>query len=392
MKRARVLQIVSGLAIEGASGGAGRFVIELARALDQALFEPMVAAIWDYHTGFEQKWREYLAAAGVRSVIVADWDEKAPYMSCVRGLRAFREHTDLTADIVHSHGEFTDLTAVLLRRPLQARQIVRTVHSAAEWPKRRHYGRLFGNLVYPFAFDREVAVSQTATDNLNQRPLARLLRRQARYIPNALNFQRFDDRRVDRTALRAELGLPANAPVVGAVGRLVALKGYTYLLEAWPLVLQGHPEAHLVIVGDGPERAALQTQAQTAGIAARVHFVGARADVEALLALMDLFVSTSLIEGLPTAVLESMAAGVPVIVSRIPGNLELVVDGQTGIVTPPAAPRALAEAITAALAEPDRLQRLAAAAYRMARAAFSIEAVAGRYAALYREMLDAARR
>jgi glycosyltransferase involved in cell wall biosynthesis len=96
-------------------------------------------------------------------------------------------------------------------------------------------------------------------------------------------------------------------------------------------------------------------------------------------------------ESLSIVVLESMAARVPVIVSAIPGNLELVANGETGIVTPTADPPALATAISAALAEPDRARQLAAAAYRRARANFSIEAVADQYAALYCELLRAPR-
>ena len=180
MTRMRVLLLISGLAVEGASGGAGRFVVELARALDQAEVEPMVAALWDYHTGFEQKRRDDLVAAGVPSMIAADWDESAQYRSCVYSLRALEKRSDFAADILHSHGEFTDLAAIYLRRPLRARRIMRTVHSAVEWPKRPHYGRFFANLCYPLAFDQEVAVSQRATENLNRRLLARLRGRRAR--------------------------------------------------------------------------------------------------------------------------------------------------------------------------------------------------------------------
>lgn len=388
-KRIRVLQLVSGLAVEGSSGGAGRFVIELARALDRTAFEPMVAAIWDYRTGYEPKWRDYLSDAGVRNVIAADWDETAPYRSCVRSLRALRGRDDFAADILHSHGEFTDLAAIYLRRPLRARRIVRTVHSALEWSKRRHYGRFFANFCYPLAFDREIAVSQRATANLNGRLLARWRGRRARCIHNALNFQRFDDAPLGRAAARGLLGLPPDAPVIGAVGRLVTVKGYRYLLDAMPAVLARQPDAHLVIIGDGVEGPMLQTLARSLGVAERVHFTGSRPDVETLLRAFDVFVSTSLVEGLPTVVLESMAARVPVIASAIPGNLELVTDGETGVVTPPAEPPALADAIGAALADPQRMRRLADAAYATARANFSIEAIAAQYAALYHELLDA---
>jgi glycosyltransferase involved in cell wall biosynthesis len=260
-----------------------------------------------------------------------------------------------------------------------------------EWSKRPLYGRVFTNVLYPLAFDQEVAVSQRATANLNRRPLARLRGRQARCIYNALNFRRFDDVQLDAAAQRAALGLPPAAPVIGTVGRLVAIKGYQYLLAAMPLVLAQQPDAHLLIVGDGVEGPALQAQARALGIPERVHFAGARSDVEKILKTLDLFVSTSLVEGLPTVVLESMAARVPVVVSDIPGNLELVTDGETGIVTPGADPPALANAILAALAAPGHMRRLAAAAYHKARVSFSIEAVAGQYASLYHELLAASR-
>ncbi len=387
MKRVRVLQIVSGLSVEGPLGGAGRFVIELARALDRAAIEPMIAAIWDYHTGFEQKWSEQLTAEGVPNIIAAAWDEAAPYRSCVRSLRALQARGDFSADILHSHGEFTDLAAIYLRRPLRAKHIMRTVHNALEWPKRPVYGRFFSNVPYPLAFDQEAAVSQQATHNLNARPLAQLRRQQARYIPNAINFRRFDNLQVDRVKKRLELGLPATSPVIGTVGRLAATKGFEYLISAAPAVLAQQPDVSFLIVGDGVEADHLRAQAQALGVAERVHFAGARSDIEEILATIDLFVSTSLVEGLPTVILESMAAQVPVVASRVPGNEELVTDGETGLLVPAANPSELASAITAALARPEYMRHLAGEAYRMVRERFSIEAVAHQYADLYVELL-----
>jgi glycosyltransferase involved in cell wall biosynthesis len=387
MKRLRVLQIVSGLSVEGPLGGAGRFVIELARALDRAAVEPMIAAIWDYHTGFEQKWSEQLTAEGVPNIIAADWDEVAPYRSCVRSLRALQERGDFSADILHSHGEFTDLAAIYLRRPLRAKRIMRTVHSAVEWSKRRLYGRFFSNVLYPLAFDREVAVSQRATHNLNARLLAQVRRQRVSYVPNAINFRRFDNLQMDRARKRLELGLPADVPVIGAVGRLAAVKGFRDLISAVPAVLAQHPDVYFLIVGDGVEGAQLRAQAQALGVAERVFFAGARSDVEEILACIDLFVSSSLIEGLPTVILESMAVRVPVVASRIPGNMELVTDGETGLVAPAANPPELASVINTALARPEHMRLMASTAHRMVRDRFSIEAVAKQYADLYVELL-----
>jgi len=388
MKRARVLQVVSGISVEGPLGGSGRFVIELARALDRAEIAPMVAAIWDYHTGFEQKWSNYLTEAGVPNIIAVGWDAAAPYRSCVRSLQALQVRSDFAADILHSHGEFTDLAAIYLRRPLRAKRIVRTVHSTFEWSKRRHYGRFFSNTLYPLAFDQEVAVSQRATCNLNERLVARLGRRQARCIPNAINFQRFEKRHVDRVQKRLELGVSADALMIGTVGRLVAVKGFRYLISAVPAVLAEHPDAHFLIVGEGVEGDQLRAQAHAEGVAENVHFTGSRGDVEEILLSMDLFVSSSLIEGLPTVILEAMAARVPVVASRIPGNVELVIDGETGLLVPASAPAELASVINTALANPESMRQMAIAAQRMVQERFSIEAVADQYATLYLGLLE----
>jgi glycosyltransferase involved in cell wall biosynthesis len=131
-------------------------------------------------------------------------------------------------------------------------------------------------------------------------------------------------------------------PVIGSVGSLHVRKGYRYLIEATPLVLTELPEARFVLVGGGPERPRLEQLAAELGVAGRVQFLGQRTDISDLLPGFDVFVLPSITEGMPNAVLEAMAAGIPVVASRVGGVPEIVQDGETGLLVEPESPSDLA--------------------------------------------------
>jgi glycosyltransferase involved in cell wall biosynthesis len=384
----RILILVASFAIEGPLGGVARFVVELGRALDRKQVTPILAALWDYHTEGEARWLDRLRDEGFEAFIGAGWDEEAPYHSCVAALRGLWQQAPRPVDIIHSHGEFTDLAALALRRHLRARVVVRTVHNEFEWAKRPAFGRFFPNVLYPFAFDAELGVAQQVVENLDRRPLARLLQRRGRRVYNALNLERFRNIQVDRVRKRHSLGLPAGAKVVGTVGRLAPQKGYPVLLDAVPHVLQAAPDTVFLIIGTGPLAEPLQAQAQALGIGDRVIFTGARTDVDELYSVMNCFVSSSLWEGLPTVVMESMAAGVPVVATAVGGSVELVKEGETGLLAPPNDSVALAHAILRLLNEPELADSLARRAATLVRERFSITAVARQQAELYHSLLS----
>jgi len=185
--------------------------------------------------------------------------------------------------------------------------------------------------------------------------------------------------------LRAELGL-GDGPIVGTVGRLVERKGHHDLLDAWPAVLEAHPDAELVLVGDGPERDALRAHASRLGIRESVHLLGRRDDVPELLALFDLFTFPSHYEGLPGALLEAMCAGLPIVTTPVDGCAELVTDGEHGVHVRPRAPAPLGGAIADLLADPERAAALGRAAVQRARDEFGVDSMVGRMAALYEEV------
>ena len=163
-----------------------------------------------------------------------------------------------------------------------------------------------------------------------------------------------------RTGLAVHLG----AQVVGSVGWLTDIKGHKYLIEAVSKLKKDFPSLHLVIVGSGDRHDALLQQAKLAGLDDAVHFLGHRDDVEVCLAGMDLFVLPSLNEGMGRALVEAMAAGLPVIASRVGGIPAVISHEHTGLLVPPGDAGALADAIRRLLDRPDWAKQLGLAAGR----------------------------
>jgi len=149
-----------------------------------------------------------------------------------------------------------------------------------------------------------------------------------------------------RARARATLALPADALVVGTAARLEPVKDLETLLRAIQSLRAQTPDVRLVIFGDGPERAALEAQARSQGIAESVLFAGHRQDVRALLPALDIFVNCSVSEGISLTILEAMAAALPVVATAVGGTPEVVVPGVTGTLVPAREPGQLAAALS----------------------------------------------
>jgi glycosyltransferase involved in cell wall biosynthesis len=233
--------------------------------------------------------------------------------------------------------------------------------------------------------DRYVAVSQASSRRfvtLLGLPSSKLV-----VIPNAVNLEQFAGAvEPARTAIRREHGIPDGAPVIGVLARLNEQKGLAYLIQAMPAILAAHPNVHLLLVGEGPLREALETQARELGVAEQIRFVGYRSNTVEYLRAMDLFVLPSLYEGLPLSVLEAMGAGLPVVATRVDGTPEAVVDGETGLLVPPADPKALARAVVAVLSDRERAARMAVCG-RMRAEELSDGALLDRLESVYRSVL-----
>ncbi len=175
----------------------------------------------------------------------------------------------------------------------------------------------------------------------------------------------------------------ADGPVIGTVGRLLKRKGHYDLLDAWPAVLESYPNATLLLVGDGPERKGLIERSKSLRCASSIRFLGMREDVPELLDVMDVFVFPSHFEGLPGALLEAMAAKVPIICTPVDGNSELVIENQSGMYVEPQSPNQIAMATLSLLNDLDKRQQLATNAQRRAKIDFSLQSMTKAYSQLY---------
>jgi glycosyltransferase involved in cell wall biosynthesis len=195
-------------------------------------------------------------------------------------------------------------------------------------------------------------------------------------IYNGVDLERFDEA-TGGEAIRAEFGIPANAPLAVVVGRLEPEKGHPTLIEAWPVVHHHFTSAHLLVVGEGSERDRLEGLAaahlRAEICCASVHFLGRREDVPQILAAADVVVMPSYREAQGLAIVEALAANRPVIASNVGGIPEMIRSGENGILVPSQDPSALASAIALLFRDRALASRLANAGHELVHAKFCVD-------------------
>jgi glycosyltransferase involved in cell wall biosynthesis len=187
----------------------------------------------------------------------------------------------------------------------------------------------------------------------------------------------------DRTAARRGLGLPGDAFVVACVGRLHPQKGHGYLFEAIAAVHARIPGLICLIAGDGPLRGELEAEAQRHGLGAACRFLGVLDSTQPLYDAADVTALPSLYEGMPNVVLEAMATGCPVIATTVDGSVEVVEDGVTGLLVPPADAPALGRALLELAGDPERRRTMGKAARAAAERLHGIDRMVTALEALY---------
>ena len=185
-----------------------------------------------------------------------------------------------------------------------------------------------------------------------------------------------------------QFGIGPQSLVCGTVARLHHQKGIRNLIDAFVLLQAEFPNLKLLLVGDGPERSNLTNQAAALGVSQSVIFAGQKNSPVQYLKLMNIFVLSSLYEGFPNAVLEAMAAHVPVVASDVGGVSELVRHEENGLLVPPGDPSTLAEAIRTLLLNPEKARLMASSAYDRIRKEFSLEGMLNKYDELYEDLLS----
>ena len=313
---------------------------------------------------------------------VRGWRDWSAFWSLVRVIRTFRPH------VVHTHtakaGTLGRIAAALCRVPV----VVHTYH-----------GHVFEGYFSPFktrvvvAIERLLAYQASAliavTDRVRRDVLARGIGWPERVVvvPLGLDLDPLLAAPARRGELRAELGLAPAVPLVGIVARLVPVKAHETFLQAARAIAPVRPDVVFLVVGDGERRAELEEAARTAGLDARIRFLGWRADLDRLYADLDVVVLTSKNEGSPVALIEAMAAGRPVVSTRAGGVEDVVIDGETGVVVPVGDAAAVARAVVDLLEDPARAERLGTAARASVIAQFASGRLVRDIDALYQRLL-----
>ena len=328
---------------------------------------------------------EALSRAGVPRIEVPHLRRPVSPLADGRALwTLWRTIQRMKVDIVHTHTSKAGFLGRLAARLAGVPHILHTPH-----------GHIFHSYYGPAGTRTFVAMERwaarfteriiTLTDAEAAQHLALGIGRPEQFvtIPSGVDLERVRAAAADSPQMRRALGLGLEAPLIGTVSRLVPVKGLRNLLAAMPEILRRCPATHLAVAGDGEERAALEAQAATLGLAPRVHFLGFREDADAVIGALNVFILPSLNEGLGKVLVTAMALGVPAVASRVGGVPDVVEDGQQGLLVPPGDPAALAKAVIALLE--DRTRGVAMGAAGRARATrFSAEVMLERHAALYR--------
>lgn len=382
----RLLKFLTTLGI----GGTERQVVNLMSRLDRARFDPMFGCL--------KRWGHFLGDIERHRIPIVEYPIKRLYTPAT-----FRQQLRLAGDmrrngvqVFHSYNFYSNVFGIPAARLAGVPVVIASVRDTGMnlTPARMYLHRQVLRLADCVLVNAEAIRHWLIDQGANPEKIC--------VIHNGLDLARFDST-ADGSGLRRELGVPEQAPFVLLLARLTPQKGIETFLEAAAVVNRDFPEARFVIVGDlyggadngefereGGYMRTLQSLAVRLGIGDRVIFTGFRSDIPELLSQTTVSVLPSLSgEGLPNALMESMAAGVPVVATRVGGSAEVVgEDGAAGLMVPPGDPRELSAAILTVLENPALARRLGEAARRRMHERFSLEYMVRQTENLYARMLE----
>lgn len=375
MSRGRIRHLIDSLG----PGGAERLLVAYAPRIARLGFEVDVVALHDK----DGNWmREPLERAGipVTTIEVTKLRRVDQILAFHRAMKA------ADPDLIHAHLEFASVLGSISGR-LLGKPVVTTLHTLdpAGIGSRRDARRWLMYKTMANCADRVICLTKANAEmaraaGLGDAPVA--------ILPNGVEIDSFDAPPLtSRAALRAAFGIPATAPLAIAVCVLRPEKGLDVLLQALPAVIRSVPDAHLLIVGDGPEMDRLTAMAQAENLSERVHFAGYRTDIPDLLRAADVFVLPTLFDAQPTVIMEAMAARLPVVSTTFAGVPDMVDTGVHGTLVAPGDVSALAEALIGMLGDPVRAKAIGEAGRRRAEVEFSMDGQIEKLAALYDRLI-----
>lgn len=357
-------------------GGTESFLLHLLSRLDRTRFDPLVCSLRPH--GFIG---EQIAALGIPVLDLGMAEDARPHQLLLGAFRLARLIDAHRIELVQSLLYRANLVSALAARLARHRPVLVSGQRSLV-PKRawlaafavRRTRRLAQRVV---AVSGAVARELAATEHLDPQQVV--------VIPNGVDTAIFQPR--DGAAIRARWGVPPGALVVGAVGRLSHTKGLVHLIDAVAALGASGREVVLMLAGSGSEQKTLEERARRAGVERAVRFLGFCVRLEEIYPGFNLYALPSLAEGSPNALLEAMACGLPAVASAVGGVPEIVDDGASGLLVPPADPEALTAALARLAGDPALRSRLGTAARRRVESEHSLEKMVGRYEQLYASLL-----
>ncbi|CAN5605048.1 glycosyltransferase family 4 protein [soil metagenome] len=382
--RIRVLHPITRLII----GGAQENTMLTAQLLDKSEWD--VAIVSGPQTGSEGSLIETVRERGIPLILETSLvREVNPIKDLLAVFRLARLMKRGGYTIVHTHSSKAGIVGRWAAKLAGVPIIVHTVHGWAhhdrQHPLLRAYYIWMEKLTLPIT-DKLIVVSGLNIEKGLQDGIGKP--DDYMVIRSGIELDRFGHPQVPREQMRTVLGIPLDAPVIGTVTRLSPQKAPLDFIRAAATVAQSHPKTYFVMVGDGPLRAEVEQLARQLGIADHLVLTGLRRDVPELMATFDIFVLSSLWEGLPRVLPQAMATGLPLVATATDGSVEAVQEGANGLLVPPSDPASLAQALLRLLNTP-ALARQMGEAGRASVEEFSDRKMVAQIAALYRQLLGA---
>lgn len=320
-----------------------------------------------------------LAQAAPQQITCLEKSKGGFFRTLIQMRRTLRR---IGCDVLHTHQIGPLVYGGLAAKALPHVVVVHTQHGRFQQSSLRQ--RLFRNIA-SHCVDKFCCVSSDIRDQVSS--MRMVSESKLAVVSNGIDVDRFSSL-PDSGCIRDSLGIPADALVIGTVGRLAKVKRHDRLLKAFFDVRSKLPQLHLLIVGDGPQRSSLENLADQLGLASHTHFVGFQEEVAPYLAAMNVFVQTSETEGMPIAILEAWASNCPVVATRVGGVPELIDDGKTGLLCEFGDHPSLVRAIDRLLHDPDLTAALTSAACQQVAERYGIQSVLRSYHSHYLPLLQ----
>jgi glycosyltransferase involved in cell wall biosynthesis len=294
-------------------------------------------------------------------------------------------------DIIHTHMSKAGILGRAAARMAGVPVIVHTVHGSVF---NEHVGRVSYGVYWTLEWlaakmtDRMISVGE----DLRRRQLAAGIGTPGQYqvIRSGMELEWFADAAEStperRRAIRESLGVPVDVPLIGKVARLEHPKGHEFFFDMAERVSKLHPTAHFVALGAGDLLDQFQADVDRRGLAERVHFAGFRPDIADVLAALDVVVLTSLMEGLPRALVQAAATGVPIVTFEVEGAAEIVREGVNGYIVPSKDVSLLTERVSSLLDDPVKAEEMGRAGRSLVSQAWTVESMVREISAVYDEL------